>query len=120
MNLVLLALVLQSSLVLPPRTGMENPAAVSPIPQKLQKNYDKLWKRFVGGTDDAKLRKDLDSLLQKEKTFDPAWGMEGYLALYKGDNGAARARFSDALQLNPNNRLSLSHLAHLSFPPRHA
>src|SRR5215467_13347113 len=115
MNLVLLALVLQSSLVLPPRTGMENPATVSPIPRKLQKNYDKLWKRFVGGTDDAKLRKDLDSLLQKEKTFDPAWIMEGYLALYKGDNGAARARFSDALKLNPNNRIAVYYLAELAF-----
>jgi tetratricopeptide (TPR) repeat protein len=115
MNLLLLALVLQSSLVLPPRTGMENPAAVSPIPRKLQKNYDKLWKRFIGGTDDAKLRKDLESLLRKEKTFDPAWVMEGYLALYKGDNAAARARFSDALKVNPNNRIAVYYLAELAF-----
>jgi tetratricopeptide (TPR) repeat protein len=115
MNLVLLALVLQSSLVLPPRTGMENPAAVSLIPRKLQKNYDKLWKRFIGGTDDAKLRKDLDSLLRKEKTFDPAWVIEGYLALYKGDNTAARARFSDALNVNPTNRIAVYYLAELAF-----
>jgi tetratricopeptide (TPR) repeat protein len=115
MNLVLLALVLQSSLVLPPRTGMENPAAVSLIPRKLQKNYDKLWKRFIGGTDDAKLRKDLDSLLQKEKTFDPALVIEGYLALYKGDNTAARARFSDALKVNSNNRIAVYYLAELAF-----
>src|SRR5262245_58432408 len=115
MNLVLLALVLQASLALPPRTGMENPAAVSPIPRKLQKNYDKLWKRFTGGTDDAKLRKDLDNLLQKEKTFDPAWVIGGYLALYKGDNTAARARFSDALKVNPNNRIAVYYLAELAF-----
>ena len=115
MNLLLLALVLQSSLVLPPRTGMENPAAVSLIPRKFQKNYDKLWKRFIGGKDDAKLRKDLDSLLRKEKTFDPAWVMDGYVALYKGDNAAARARFSDALKVNPNNRIAVYYLAELDF-----
>jgi tetratricopeptide (TPR) repeat protein len=115
MNLVLLALVLQSSLVLPPRTGMENPAAVSLIPRKLQKNYDKLWKRFIGGTDDAKLRKDLDSLLRKEKTFDPALVIEGYLALYKSDNTAAQARFSDALKVNPNNRIAVYYLAEVAF-----
>jgi tetratricopeptide (TPR) repeat protein len=115
MNLLLLALVFQSSLVLPPRTGMENPAAVSPIPRKLQKNYDKLWNRFIAGSDDTKLRKDLDSILKKEKTFDPAWVIEGYLALYKGDNTAARARFSDALKVNPNNRIAIYYLAELAF-----
>src|SRR5262247_1491793 len=115
MNLLLLALVLQSSVVLPPRTGMENPAAVSPIPRKLQKNYDKLWNRFIAGSDDTKLRKDLESILKKEKTFDPAWVIEGYLALYKGDNTAARARFSDALKVNPNNRIAVYYLAELAF-----
>jgi len=94
---------------------MENPAAVSPIPKKLQKNYDKLWNRFIAGSDDAKLRKDLDRLLQKEKTFDPAWVIEGYLALYKGDPGAAQARFSDALRVNPNNRIAIYYLAELAF-----
>ena len=115
MNLLLLALVLQSSLVLPPRTGMENPAAVSPIPRKLQKNYDKLWNRFIAGSDDTKLRKDLDSILKKDKTFVPAWVIEGYLALYKGDNSAARARFSDALKVNPDNRIAIYYLAELAF-----
>src|SRR5262245_42631716 len=115
MNLLLLAFVLQSSLVLPPRTDMENPAAGSPIPRQLQKNYDKLWNRFIAGSDDTKLCKDLDSILKKEKTFDPAWVIEGYLALYKGDNTAARARFSDALKVNPTNRIAIYYLAELSF-----
>ena len=115
MNLLLLALVLQSSLVLPPRTSMENPAAVSSIPRKLQKNYDKLWSRFIAGSDDTKLRKDLDSILRKDKTFVPAWVIEGYLALYKGDSSAARARFSDALKVNPDNRIAIYYLAELAF-----
>src|SRR5437868_3065370 len=56
-------LLLQSTLPLPPRTGMENPAAVSKIPPKIQKDYDKLWARFVAGKTDSQLTKDLDNRL---------------------------------------------------------
>src|SRR5687767_12087305 len=54
MKSVLLALLLQS-LLMPPRVSLENPAAMSPIPQKLKKDYDKAWSRFLTTKEDAKL-----------------------------------------------------------------
>src|SRR5512138_373918 len=101
MNLFFVALLFQSSLVLPPRSAIENPAAVSPVPQNLMKDYGKLWSRFVAGADDGKLAKDLDKFLRKQKAIVPAWIIEGYLALYKNDNARARAKFTDALMVSP-------------------
>jgi tetratricopeptide (TPR) repeat protein len=115
MNAFLIALVLQSLLLLPPRTAVENPAAVSQVPQKLKKDYDKIWTRFLTGKEDAKLVKDLDKLLKKEKTFDPAWVMEGYVELYRGDDTAARQKFTQALTLNAKNRIALYYLAELAY-----
>src|SRR6266542_1632792 len=97
MNLFLLILLFDSSLVLPSRTVIENPAVVSQVPQKVRKDYDKMWARFIGAKDDPKLVKDLDKLLQKQKAFDPAWIIEGYLALYKGDDAIAATKFVQAL-----------------------
>jgi tetratricopeptide (TPR) repeat protein len=114
MNIIFLTLLLQSSLLLPPRFAVENPASVSPVPKKLQKDYDKLWMRFLSAKDDAKLLKDLDKFLQKQKTFDPAWMIQGYLALYKGDDIAARGKFVQALGVNSNNRIALYYLAELA------
>jgi len=94
---------------------MENPTAVSPIPQKLYKDYDKFWTRFIAGSNDDKLAKDLDKFLQKQKAIDPVWVLEGYLALYKHDNTAARAKFTEALKVNPKNRIAKYYLAELAF-----
>ena len=115
MNAFLIALVLQSLLLLPPRTAVENPAAVSQVPPKLKKDYDKIWTRFLTGTEDGKVVKDLDKLLKKEKTFDPAWTIEGYIELYKGDDTAARQKFTQALTLNAKNRIALYYLAELAY-----
>src|ERR1044071_8875942 len=98
MNLLLLILALQSSLVLPSRSALENPASVSQIPQKLKKDYDKYWTSFISAKDDKKLAKDLDKLLIKQKNFDPAWMIEGYLALYRGEDATARSKFEQALK----------------------
>ena len=115
MNAFLIALVLQSLLLLPPRTAVENPAAVLQVPPKLKKDYDKIWTRFLTGTEDGKVVKDLDKLLKKEKTFDPAWTIEGYIELYKGDDTAARQKFTQALTLNAKNRIALYYLAELAY-----
>src|SRR5262245_23967654 len=115
MNFVLLVLLLQSSLVLPARSAMENPTAVSPIPQKLYKDYDKFWSRFLAGTNDDKLAKDLDKFHQKQKALDPVWILEGYLALYKHDNTLARGKFTEAVKINPKNRIAKYYLAELAF-----
>lgn len=115
MNVLVLTLVLQSVLLLPPRTALENPTAASTVSQKLRKDYDKLWVRFTTATNDSKLAKDLDKLLRKEKNFDPGWIIQGYIALYKGDEPAARAGFAQALTINPNNRIAMYYLAELAY-----
>src|SRR5437870_3701241 len=98
-NALVIGLVLQAALVLPPRPAIENPAVVSPIPAKLKKDYDKLWTRFIAAKDDAKLTQDLDKFLKKQKDFEPALIIEAYLGLYKGDDTAARQKFMQALMV---------------------
>src|SRR5919108_4396991 len=116
MNTFMVALLLmQSALVLPARTALENPAAVSQIPPKLQKDYDKLWSRFVLGQEDAKLTKDLDLLLKKQKDFDPVLTIEGYIELYKGNDAGADQKFQQAYAANPNNRIAAYYLAELAY-----
>jgi len=115
MNALLFVLLFQSSLVLPPRTALENPAVVSQVPVKIQKDYDKLWARFLSGKEDAKLKKDLDNFLKKQKNFDPALTLEGYIDLYKVDDAAARQKFTQALGANSRNRIALWYLAELAY-----
>ena len=107
MNLILLTLLLQSSLQLPPRNAMENPASVSPVPQKLWKDYEKMWTRFVSSKEDAKLLKDLDKQAKKQKNIDSLWVMQGYLHLYRGEDSAARETFTQAVQINSTTRIAL-------------
>ena len=111
-------LLLQSALPLPPRTGMENPAAVSKIPPKIQKDYDKLWARFVAGKTDSQLTKDLDNLLKKQKMFDPAVTLQAYLELFKGNDAGASQKFQQAFSLNPANRIAIYYLAELAYAHR--
>jgi tetratricopeptide (TPR) repeat protein len=118
MNLLVLVLLLQSPLLLPPRTAVENPVAVSQVPPKLRKDYDKLWTRFVTAKDDLKLLKDLDKLLKKQKSFDAAWTIQGYVSLYRGDNATAWDKFQQALSANPKNRIAVSYLAELAYTQR--
>jgi tetratricopeptide (TPR) repeat protein len=115
MKALLVALLLQSSLLLPPRTAMENPAVVSQVPPKIVKDYDLLWARFVAGKDDAKLEKDLDNVLKKQKTFDPAPTIQGYIRLYLRDDMAARRKFMQALAINPQNRIAVYYLAEIAY-----
>src|SRR5262249_1527258 len=115
MNLLMIMLLLQSSLLLPPRTALENPAAASQIPKNLRKDYDKLWARFIDGKGDEKLDKDLAKLLQKQKAFDPAMMIQAYLALYRANDTAALAKFTQALTVNPKNRIALYYLAELAY-----
>ncbi|HLH31246.1 MAG TPA: S-layer homology domain-containing protein [Terriglobia bacterium] len=114
MTAVLLTLILQS-LVLPPRTAMENPAAVSQVPPKIAKDYSAMWARFLAGKDDPKLEKDLDNLTKKQKTFDAAPVIEGYIRLYGRDDATAQQKFNQALAMNPRNRIALYYLAELAY-----
>jgi tetratricopeptide (TPR) repeat protein len=114
-NTFILGLLLQSPFQLPPRTAMENPVSVSSAQPKSRKDYDKLWLRFVAAKDDAKLQKDLDKFLQKQKTFDPAWTLHGYVHLYRGEYAAARQKLLQAIVVNSNNRIAMYYLAELAF-----
>src|SRR5689334_20875754 len=116
MNTILIALLLlQSFLLLPPRAGMENPAAVSNVSAKIKKDYDKLWARFLSGKSDAQLSKDLDKLIKKQKAFDPALIIQAYIDLYKGNDAAAAQKFKQVLALNSNNRIAVFYLGELAF-----
>jgi tetratricopeptide (TPR) repeat protein len=114
MNVILLALLLQS-LLLPPRTAMQNPALISPVPQKIKKDYDKLWTRFVAGKEDAKVMKDLNKLLTKQKDLSAAIAIEGYLDLYAGNNAGAASKFLRVVSIDPNHTVALYYLAELAF-----
>jgi tetratricopeptide (TPR) repeat protein len=114
MKLFVIALLLQS-FPLPPRTAMENPAAVMEVPQKLKKDYDKLWTRFLAGREDAKVVKDLDKLLKKQKDFSAAVTIEAYIALYEHQDPSAAQKFEQVLSTNPGNRIALYYLAELAF-----
>ncbi len=114
MNL-LLSFVLLQSLLLPPRSAMQNPALVSTVPQKVKKDYDKLWTRFLTGKDDAKLAKDIDTLIKKQKDFPAALTIEAYLDLYHSDAAAAASKFRQVVSANPNDTIALYYLAELAF-----
>ena len=115
MNTILISLLLQSSLLLPSRAAMENPAAASNIPAKIKKDYDKLWSRFVSGKSDAQVSKDLDKLSKKQKNFDPALIIQAYIDLYKGNDVAATQKFKQALAFNSANRIAVFYLAELAY-----
>ena len=114
MNLVLIAILLQS-LLLPARNAVENPAAVSEVPAKLKKDYDKLWVRFTESKDDAKLVKDLDNLLKKQKDLAAALIIEAYIDLYQNNETSAGRKFEQVLAGNPGNRIALYYLAEFAF-----
>src|SRR5215831_15242941 len=112
---IAITLLLQSLLLLPPRTAMENPATMSQVPQKIAKDYDKLWLRFVSGREDAKLRRDLDNFALKQKTFGPAITLQAYLNLYNGDYAGAVQRFNQALALDAKNSIAVYYLAEIAY-----
>jgi tetratricopeptide (TPR) repeat protein len=115
MTALLVALLLQSLLLLPPRSAMENPAAVSQVPPGLARDYAALWARFVAGSGDAKLEKDLDNFSRKQKTFDPPLVIAGYIRLYLRDYMGARQKFTLAVAINRENRIALYYLAEIAY-----
>src|SRR5437773_7970870 len=112
---LMVVLLLQSSLLLPPRNLAVNPAAVSQVPAKLQKDYDKLWSRFISGQADAQLTKDIDNFLKKQKNFDPALTIAAYIELYKGNDAVAARKFQQALAANSNNWIAVYYLGELAY-----
>ena len=115
MNLVLIALLLQQPFYMPPRIAVENPTVVTPAPKQLKKDYDKLWTRFLTGKEDARIIKDSEKLLKKQKDFEPVLTLTAYLDLYAGRRTDAERKLETVLTRNPTHRIALSYLAELSF-----
>lgn len=103
-------------LPVPPRSALENPAILlPPIPQKVKKDYDKLWARFLAGKQDAKLVKDLDKFVARQQNLDAPLIVEAYIDLSQRKDLPAVQKFERVLALNPNNRIALYYLAELAF-----
>lgn len=118
MTSLLLALLLQSSLVMPARAALENPAVANPVPKKVQKDYDKLWKRFVVSKDakeDGKVLTEFDKLLKKNPDLLPAQLTQAYLDLYAGRQAAAERRFENILAKYPKDKVALYYLSEFAY-----
>jgi tetratricopeptide (TPR) repeat protein len=111
---LILVLLLQSIPMLP-RNLVESPAAASQVPKKLQKDYDKIWARFLKGTEDEKVVKDADKLLKKNRDFVALIIVEAYIDLYRRRPAEAEKKLDQALSYQPGNRIVLSYLAELAF-----
>jgi len=114
MSAFILALLLQSFPMLP-RVMVENPAGALSVPKKLQKDYEKIWARFVKGTEDARLLKDSDKLLKKQPDFTHLMIVEAYIDLYNHRFADAERKLERVLGHQPKNRIALSYLAELAF-----
>lgn len=103
------------SMPVPLRISMENPSAVTPIPPKLKKDYDKLWSQFQSVRDDKKLANELEKFLKKNKNFDPALTIRAYLDLQAGREASAVQKFQEILASYPNHRIAQFYLAEIMF-----
>lgn len=115
MYVVLIGLLLQASYGLPSRANLENPALSMPVPKQLQKDYDKLWLRFIDGREDKKVYADADKLLKKDKTFAPALIVQAYVSMSTGNNMEAERKLEQVVSADPKARLALYYLAELVF-----
>ncbi len=118
MNSVLAFLMMLQAFSPPSRTSLENPAAVTPIPKKLQKDYDKLWMKVLASKspkDDAKVASDTAKLLKTNKDFPPLLIIQAYLAFNGAQPGAAEPEFADVLLKDPNNRIALFYLSEMAY-----
>lgn len=118
MKFALAAFLLLQSFVVPPRATLENPAAVTPVPQKLQKDYDKLWTRFLTAKtakDDSKVADDTTNLLKKNKDFPPLLLIQAYIGFYGGKPAEAEKQFNFVLTKDPANRIALFYLSEMSY-----
>jgi tetratricopeptide (TPR) repeat protein len=114
MNSLLIVLLLQS-LLLPPRVSLENPSAVSTVPQKLKKDYDKAWALFVNAKEDPKLAKELEKLNKKQKNFDAVLTIQAYLDLYAKNDADAQRKFEELVSRDDDNRIALYYLAEFAY-----
>jgi tetratricopeptide (TPR) repeat protein len=118
MNSVLVILLLLQSFSTPPRGLLENPAVATPIPKNIQKDYDKLWLKFLASSsakDDTKVASDTAKLLKKNKDFPPLLLIQAYLSFYGTQPAAAEAQFAEVLLKDPANRIALFYLSEMAY-----
>src|SRR5678815_739172 len=115
MTLFLIVFLLQVQFVLPVRSTLEDPAASTPVPKQLQKDYDKLWKRFLTGKEDAKVFVDLDKFLKKNPDVLPAVEVQTYIDLYAGRLGDAERRLQSVLAKQPSDPMAALYLGEFAY-----
>ena len=62
------------------------------MPKTLQKDYNKLWMRFLAAKtpkDDTNVASDINKLLKKNQDFPPLLMLQAYLAFNSGSTVAA-------------------------------
>src|SRR5262245_9970994 len=111
---VIVALLLQF-VAMPPRNGLENPSIRTPVPKKVQKDYDKIWTLFVRGADDAKVIRDSEKLLKKNRDLFQLVIVQAYLEMYRKRIPDAEKKFEQVLQSQPKNLIALSQLGELAL-----
>jgi tetratricopeptide (TPR) repeat protein len=122
MNALILAILLQAAPALPARAALENPAVANPVPKQVQKDYDKLWKRFLAAPaakdaakEDAKVFAEFDKILKKNPDLVSAMWVQTYLDLYAGRQAQAEQRMAAILAKHPADRLALYYLAEYAY-----
>jgi len=122
MNGLIVAILLQTLPALPARGRLENPAAVYPVPKQAQKDYDKLWKRFVAAPnvkdavkEETKVFSEFDKLLKKNPDLVAAMWVQTYMDLYAGRQPVAEKRMETILAKRPADPLALYYLAEFAY-----
>jgi len=115
MTFLLFSLILQVQIAMPDRTALPNPVLTHPAPKQYEKDYDKLWKRFLSGTDDVKVEGEFDKLLKKDPAFVSALIVRSYLDFYGGRVTDAERRLEKVLSKWPGDPLALAYLAEISY-----
>jgi len=115
MKVLLIALLLQSTIALPPRSELENPAIANPVPKQAQKDYDKLWKKFLTGKEDSKLPGEFDKLLKKNPDAYSSLTVQAYIDFYAGRTTDAQRRLEQVLAKRPADNISLLYLGELAY-----
>ena len=115
MTVFLIALLLQLPIALPERAALENPAVGNPVPRKLQKDYEKLWKRFLTGKEDPKVFSGLDKLLKQSPDTAPVLVVQAYIDLYAGRSVDGERRLQAVLSKHPADPVAAFYLAELAY-----
>lgn len=115
MTFLLIAFLLQAQIPLPGRTDLENPSARNPVPRQLQKDYDKLWKRFLSGKEDARVLKDSEKLLKKNADAVAPLLLQSYVDIHAGRLADAERKLQGVLSRRPSEPIALFYLAEIAY-----